>query len=100
MAAGNHDNDNTPSRQRPQRKTSPGQHLTNEILWMSGSVSKIEKMIKKTEEEIDTIKKKRVRLLKENEAEMQAARRRKNESINLKEYLLAWGAEDEKVTEE
>ncbi|KAH7378947.1 hypothetical protein BKA64DRAFT_765897 [Cadophora sp. MPI-SDFR-AT-0126] len=99
-SSGNHNMDNTPNRQRPQRKTSPGKHLTNEILWMSGSVSKIEKMIKETEEEIDTIREKRVRLLKENEAEMQAARRRMNESINLKEYLLAWGAQDERVTEE
>jgi cellobiose-specific phosphotransferase system component IIA len=67
---------------------------------MSGSVSKIEKMIKEAEEEIETIKKKRVRLLEENEEEMQSAQRRMNESINLKEYLLAWGAEDEKVTNE
>ncbi|KAH6712158.1 hypothetical protein BKA61DRAFT_577256 [Leptodontidium sp. MPI-SDFR-AT-0119] len=51
---------NTLNRQRPQRKTSPGKHLTNEILWMSGSVSKIEKMIKETEEEINMIKEKRV----------------------------------------
>ncbi|KAH6704165.1 hypothetical protein BKA61DRAFT_739957 [Leptodontidium sp. MPI-SDFR-AT-0119] len=88
-SAGNHNMDNTLNRQRPQRKTSPGKHLTNEILWISGSVSKIEKIIKETEKEIDTIKEKRVRLLKENEAEMQAARRRMNKSINLKEYLLA-----------
>jgi uncharacterized protein YbcI len=54
---------------------------------MSGSVSKIEKMIKEAEEEIETIKKKRVRLLEENEEEMQSAQRRMNESINLKEYL-------------
>ncbi|KAH7370282.1 hypothetical protein BKA65DRAFT_471502 [Rhexocercosporidium sp. MPI-PUGE-AT-0058] len=100
FSAGNQNNDNTPRRQRPQRKTSPGQHLINEIQWMSESVSKIEKIIEETEEEIDTIKEKRVRLLKENEAEMQAARRRMNESINLKEYLLAWGAQDKKVTEE
>jgi len=67
---------------------------------MSESVSKIEKMIEKAEKEINATRKKRVRLLEENEAEMQSAKRRKNESIDLKNYLLAWGAEDKKVTAE
>ncbi|CZT07008.1 uncharacterized protein RAG0_12594 [Rhynchosporium agropyri] len=103
-ASGKH---NTPNRQRPQRKTSPGKHLNNEILWMSGSVSRIEKMIEDVEKEIDAIKMRRVllhekneRMLEENKTDMQSAQRRMNESIELKEYLLAWGAQDEKVTKE
>ncbi|KAG4411211.1 hypothetical protein IFR04_015665 [Cadophora malorum] len=98
---------NTPHRQRPQRKTSPGKHLNNEILWMSESVSMIDEMIKAMEQEIDAIKMRRVLLLEENKAllednetDMQSARRRMNESINLKEHLVAWGAQDEKVTRE
>ncbi|CZT53520.1 uncharacterized protein RSE6_15140 [Rhynchosporium secalis] len=98
---------NTPKRQRPRRKTSPGQHLSDEVLWMNGSVSRIEKMIKDMKEEIDVIELKRVllhdeheRTLEENETEMRSAQRRLKESIGLKEYLLAWGAQDEKVTKE
>lgn len=93
-------NKNTPTRPRKQRKTSPRQHLTNEILWMSGSVPKIEKFIKEAEGEIKAIWEKRARLLKENAAEMEAAMSRKDGLVDLKEYLLAWGAQDEKVIEE
>ena len=59
------------------------------------------------EQEIDAIKMRRVLLLEEhkalledNETDMQLARRRMNESIGLKKYLTAWGAQDEKVTRE
>ena len=74
---------------------------------MSESVSMIDKMIKAMEQEIDAIKMRRVLLLEESEAllednekDMQSARRRMNESIGLKKYLTAWGAQDEKVTRE
>lgn len=74
---------------------------------MSESVSMIDKMIKAMEQEIDAIKMRRVLLLEENKAllednetDMQSARRRMNESIGLKKYLTAWGAQDEKVTRE
>ena len=74
---------------------------------MSESVSMIDKMIKAMEQEIDAIKMRRVLLLEENKAllednetDMQSARRRMNESIKLKEHLVAWGAQDEKVTRE
>ena len=74
---------------------------------MSESVSMIDKMIKDMEQEIDAIKMRRVLLLEENKAllednetDMQSARRRMNESIGLKKYLTAWGAQDEKVTRE
>ena len=74
---------------------------------MSESVSMIDKMIKAMEQEIDAIEMRRVLLLEENKAllednetDMQSARRRMNESINLKEHLVAWGAQDEKVTRE
>ena len=74
---------------------------------MSKSVSMIDKMIKDMEEEIDAIEMRRVLLLEESEAllednekDMQSARRRMNESIGLKKYLTAWGAQDEKVTRE
>ena len=67
----------------------------------------IDKMIKDMEEEIDAIEMRRVLLLEENKAllednetDMQSARRRMNESIGLKKYLTAWGAQDEKVTRE
>jgi len=67
----------------------------------------IDKMIKDMEEEIDAIEMRRVLLLEESEAllednekDMQSARRRMNESIGLKKYLTAWGAQDEKVTRE
>lgn len=67
----------------------------------------IDKMIKAMEQEIDAIKMRRVLLLEENKAllednetDMQSARRRMNESIGLKKYLTAWGAQDEKVTRE
>jgi len=70
-------------------------------------VSMIDKMIKDMEEEIDAIEMRRVLLLEESEAllednekDMQSARRRMNESIGLKKYLTAWGAQDEKVTRE
>jgi len=91
---------NTPNRQRPKRKTSPWKHLTNEIQWMSESVTKIERMIKDGDNEIDAIKEREILLLKENEAKMISAKRRKDELIELKKYLLAWGAQDEKVTAE
>ena len=74
---------------------------------MSESVSMIDEMIKDMEQEIDAIKMRRVLLLEENKAllednetDMQSARRRMNESIGLKKYLTAWGAQDEKVTRE
>jgi hypothetical protein len=67
---------------------------------MSGSVPKIEKFIKEAEGEIKAIWEKRARLLKENAAEMEAAMSRKDGLVDLKEYLLAWGAQDEKVIEE
>ena len=80
---------------------------SKDYLWMSKSVSMIDKMIKDMEEEIDAIEMRRVLLLEENKAllednetDMQSARRRMNESINLKEHLVAWGAQDEKVTRE
>ena len=70
-------------------------------------MSMIDKMIKAMEQEIDAIKMRRVLLLEENKAllednetDMQSARRRMNESIKLKEHLVAWGAQDEKVTRE
>ena len=70
-------------------------------------MSMIDKMIKAMEQEIDAIKMRRVLLLEENKAllednetDMQSARRRMNESIKLKEHLVAWGAHDEKVTRE
>ena len=70
-------------------------------------MSMIDKMIKDMEEEIDAIEMRRVLLLEESEAllednekDMQSARRRMNESIGLKKYLTAWGAQDEKVTRE
>lgn len=70
-------------------------------------MSMIDKMIKAMEQEIDAIKMRRVLLLEENKAllednetDMQSARRRMNESIGLKKYLTAWGAQDEKVTRE
>ena len=70
-------------------------------------MSMIDKMIKAMEQEIDAIKMRRVLLLEENKAllednetDMQSARRRMNESINLKEHLVAWGAQGEKVTRE
>lgn len=93
-------NKNTPTRPRKQRKISPRQHLTNEILWMSGSVPKIEKLIKEAEAEIEAIKEKKARLLEENAAEMEAATSRKDGLVDLMEYLQAWGAQDEKATEE
>jgi len=46
---------------------------------MSGSVPKIEKLLKEAEGDIEAIK---------------------DGLVDLKEYLLAWGAQDEKVIEE
>ena len=78
-----------PTRPRKQRKTSPQQHLTYEIQWMSGSVPKIEKLVKEAEGEIEVTKEKRDRLLREIAAEMEAVTSRKDGLVDLKEYLLA-----------
>ena len=56
---------------------------------MSESVPRIDKIIKEAEKEIDAIKKRRIRQLKENKAEMKSAKSRRDKSIELKEYLLA-----------
>jgi hypothetical protein len=55
-------------------------------------VLKIEKFIKEAEGEIEAIGEKRARLLKENTIEIEAAMSRKDELVDLKVYLLAWGA--------
>lgn len=92
--------ENTPRRRQPKRNTSPREHLTNEVLWMSPSVTKMEGIIKLAEKEIDAIWEKRAKFLVENAKERELAMDRRDGFIELKEYLLAWGAQDEKVTEE
>ena len=64
-------------------------------------------MIKEAENEIDAIAEKKAwllsmtkRLLKDNETEMKAAKKKKKELTDLKNHLLAWGARDEAVTDE
>ena len=92
--------ENTPSRRQPKRNTSPREHLTNEVLWMGPSVARMEEIIRLAEEEISAIREKRARFFAENAKEIELAMDRRDEFIELKDYLLAWGAQDEKVTEE
>jgi uncharacterized protein Yka (UPF0111/DUF47 family) len=98
--AGTTTNKSTRTHQRRFRKTSPKKHLSDEIFWMSQSVKKIQEMIERSDGEIDAIKKKRARLLEEIRQEIESAESQRDSLTELKEHLLAWGAQDEKVTEE
>jgi hypothetical protein len=61
---------------------------------------KFETLLEKAEGEINAIGRKRARLLEENVAEMKSALNRRDALIELKEYFMAWGAQDKKVIEE
>ena len=67
---------------------------------MSQSVKGIQELINKSNEEIDAISGKRTRLLEDIKQEMELAVSRRQELTKVKEHLVAWGAQDEKVTEE
>ena len=93
-------NISTRTRRRRVQKTSPEKHLSDEISWMNQSVKLIQVIIQKNNEEIDAIRIKRARLLEELEHEMELAVRQRDRLMGVTEHLLAWGAQDEKVTGE
>jgi hypothetical protein len=85
---------------RQQRKTSPRQHLDDEMSWMNESVRRIDVMLFGIQEELKANIEKGMRLLEENVAERKTIMKRRDELVELKSYQLAWGAQDEKVTDE
>jgi len=56
---------------------------------MSGLIPKIKKFIKEVKGEIEAIRGKRAKLLKENTIEIKATISRKDKLVDLKAYLLA-----------
>lgn len=92
------------NREKRQR-TTPWKHLSNEILWMNESVTNSNRITKLAEKVIDIIIKRGTRLreeLKENETEteLELVKTIMDVSIESKKHLIAWGAQDERVTEE
>jgi hypothetical protein len=85
---------------RQKRKTSPRQHLINEMSWVNGSVQMIDVMLAGIQEELKANTEKSTRFLEETAAERKTIVERRDGLIELKRYQLAWGAQDEKVTDE
>jgi hypothetical protein len=85
---------------RQKRKTSPRQHLINEMSWVNGSVQMIDVMLAGIQEELKANTEKLTRFLEETAAERKTIVERRDGLIKLKGYQLAWGAQDEKVTDE
>ena len=89
-----------PNRRRRPRKTSPKKHFSDESLWISESLRKTQK-IKGLNEEINDIRERRAKVLKElAQKEELVVSQIRDESEDLERYLVAWGAEDERVTTE
>jgi lipopolysaccharide biosynthesis regulator YciM len=67
---------------------------------MSGGIPMIQDMINRADEDMKRIEEHKRRFLTHIEQVLSAAKRRRNDAAQLKEYLQSWGAQDEKVTAE
>ena len=69
-------------------------------MFAKSSLREIEGCLKDNTEEIELVRKKRLRLMEENDEEMKLIQKKRVRLTAFKENLLAWGAQDEKVTKE
>jgi hypothetical protein len=74
---------------RQKRKTSPRQHLINEMSWVNGSVQMIDVMLAGIQEELKANTEKLTRFLEETAAERKTIIERRDGLIKLKGYQLA-----------
>ena len=87
-------------RQRKRQKTSPRDHLSNEISCISQAIPLIQKMIQTTDEEYELFERKQAQILEDGRIERASIQNRRKDLTKLKEHLVAWGAQDTKVTRE
>ncbi len=67
---------------------------------MNESVRRIDVMLVEIQKELEANTEKGMRFLEEVAEHRQKIMKRRYELVELKEYQLAWGAQDEKVTDE
>ena len=92
-----------PTRRRTRTRTSFQQHLGNENRLMSRWLGEINEMLVESEQEIDLVQKHKARLdamLEESAEEIMLLQKKEIRLISLREEMMAWGAEDHRVTEE
>jgi hypothetical protein len=96
--------DTSSKRRQPPRKTpqmtTVKQHLANEIRHSSQWLVGIEKSIDDCEADLVAVEKRKARFLAEIEEKRKEVTRRRNEFIELKRSMVAWGACEEGVSEE
>ncbi|CAG8979561.1 hypothetical protein HYALB_00011915 [Hymenoscyphus albidus] len=94
-------NSTTPGKcRRTQRVTTVKQHLADEMHHSSQWLAGMEKSINDCEADLVALEEKKARFLAEIEEKREEVTRRKNEFIELKNSMVAWGARNEVVSEE
>lgn len=92
--------DNSSKRRQPPRKTTVKEHLADEIHHSSQWLAGMEKSIDDCEADLVAMEEKKARFLAKIEEKRKEVTRRKNEFIELKNSMVAWGARNEGVSEE
>ncbi|CAG8981302.1 hypothetical protein HYALB_00005102 [Hymenoscyphus albidus] len=85
---------------RTLRATTVKDCLANEIDHSSRWLARVKKSIDDCKADLDAMEKEKERLLTEIERKRKVVTRRKNEFIELKNSMVAWGALNEEVSEE
>ncbi|CAG8981744.1 hypothetical protein HYALB_00013357 [Hymenoscyphus albidus] len=92
--------DNSSKRRQPPRKTTVKQHLADEIHHSSQWLAGMEKSIHDCEADLVAMDEKKAIFLAKIEEVRKEVIRRKNEFIELKNSMVAWGARNEGVSQE
>lgn len=92
--------ENPKKRQKFRRKTTVKQHLDDEIYHSSQWLAGIKKSINDCIADLVAIKEKKAIFLAEIEEEKKKVTLKKNEFIDIKNSMVAWGAQEEGVSEE